>query len=90
MSCSTKQDNGAYHDSKQWYLLCGGNIHILVQDILERSVRFDVDQNNLNLQTVIARQNTQLQEKQVILSTIQCKNIESLPQSGNDQTKNIR
>ena len=29
-----KQYNGAYHEPKQYDLLCGGNIHIWVQDIM--------------------------------------------------------
>ena len=69
--------------------MCGGNIHIWVQDILETSVQFDRDTNNPNLQTVIASQNVQSQEEQVILSTILCQVTESLPQAGNDETTNL-
>ena len=46
-----------------------------------------MDQNNTNLQTVLASRDTQILEKQVILSTIQCKKTERLPQAGNDKTK---
>ena len=67
-----------------------GDLHLRIQDILETSVRFDGDTNNPNLRTVIARRNNQLQEEQVILSTIQCQATKILPQSGNDKTTNIR
>ena len=63
--------------------MCNGNIHIWVQDILEISVRFDRHTNNPNLQTVLASQNTQRREEQVILSTLRCKKYESIPQAGN-------
>ena len=85
-----KQDDGAQHETKQWDLLCGGNIHLWVQDILETRVRFDGDTNKFNIQTVLASRNTQRQEEQVILSTIQRQATESLPQAGNYQTTNIR
>ena len=67
-----------------------GDLHLRIQDILETSVKFDGDTNNVNLITVIARRNTQFQEEQVILSTIRCQATESLPQADNDQTTNIR
>ena len=67
-----------------------GELHILIQDILETSVRFYGDTNNTNIQTVLESQNIQRQEEQVILSTIRCQATESLPQAGNDQTANIR
>ena len=70
--------------------MCGGNIHIWVQDILETSVEFDGDTNNPKLQIVLASRNTQLREEQVILSTIQCKATESPPQAGNDETTNLQ
>ena len=65
-------------------------MHIWVQDILETSIQFDRDKNNLNLQTVLASRKTQLREEQVILSTIQCKATESLPQAGNYETTNLQ
>ena len=68
----------------------GGNIHPWVQDILETSVQFDRDQNNTKLQTVLASQNTQHREKQVILSMIRSKTNESVPQEGNGKTSNLR
>ena len=67
-----------------------GDLHLRVQGILETSVCFDGDKNNPNLQTVLTIRNTQHQEEQVILSTIQCQVTDSLPQAGNDQTTNIR
>ena len=57
---------------------------------MKTSVCFDGDTQNVNLQTVIASRNTQHLEEQVILPTIQCQSTESLPQAGNDQTKNIQ
>ena len=66
------------------------NVHLLVQDILETSVRFDRDTNKFNVRTVLASRNTQRQEEQVILSTIQPQATESRPQAGNDKTTNIR
>ena len=57
--CAKKQDSGAYHEPKQWDILCGGNIHLWVQDILETSVKLDGYKNNTNLKTVLSRQNTQ-------------------------------
>ena len=66
-----------------------GDLHIWIQDILETSVRFDGDTNNVNIRTVLARRNTQRQEEQFILSMIRCQATESLPQAGNDQTANI-
>ena len=68
--CAKKQDDGPQHEPKQEDLLCGGNVHIWIQDILETSVQFDGDLNNVNLRTVLASRNTQRQEEQVILSTI--------------------
>ena len=70
--------------------MCGGNIHLWVQDILETSVQFDGDTNNPNLQTVISIRNTQLREEQVILSTIRFKATESPTQAGNDETTTLR
>ena len=70
--------------------MCDDNIHIWIQDILEISVQFDRDQNNTNLQTVIAIQNNQSSEKQAILSMIRCKNTESLTQSDNYKTTNLQ
>ena len=70
--------------------MCGGNIHLWVQDILETSVQFDADTNNPNLQTVLASQTTQCGEEQFILSTKKCKATESPPQAGNDETTNLR
>ena len=67
-----------------------GDLHIQIQDILETSVRFDGDTNKFNVRTVLASRNTQRQEEQVILSTIRLQATESLPQAGNDQTKNIQ
>ena len=67
-----------------------GDIHPRIQDILETSVRFDGDTNKFNVQIVIASRNTQRQEEQVILSTIRRQATKSLPQVGNDQTKNVR
>ena len=58
-----KQDDGAQHEPKQWDLLCGGDIHLRIQDILETSVRFDGDTNNVNVLTVLASRNTQRQEE---------------------------
>ena len=57
---------------------------------METSVRFDGDTKNPNLQTVLEIQNTQRREEQVILSMIQCKATESLPEAGNDETTNLR
>ena len=67
-----------------------GDLHLRIQDILEMSVHFDGDTNNLNLRKILASRNTQRQEEQVILSTIRCQANEILPQAGNDQTINIR
>ena len=67
-----------------------GDLHLRIQEILETSIRFDGDTNNVKLRTVLASRNTQRLEEQVILSTIQYKVTESLPQSGNDQTTNLR
>ena len=67
----------------------GGDLRLRIQDILETSVCFYEDTNNVNLRTVIAIRNTQHQEEQVILSTIRCQATESLTQVGNDQTTNI-
>ena len=67
-----------------------GVIHLQIQYILESSVRFDGDTNNVNLRTFIASRNTQHQEEQGILSIIQCQETESLPQAGNCQTTNIQ
>ena len=53
------------------------NINFWVQEILTTSVKFDGNLNNPNIQTVPAIQNTQRQEKQVILSTIQGKKRDS-------------
>ena len=64
--------------------------HIWVQDILGKSVQFYGDQNNPNLQIVIAIRNNKRQEKQVILSTIRFKMTESLPKAGNYETTNLR
>ena len=47
------------------------------------------DQYEPNLQEVLATRNSKLWEKQSILSMIRCKNNESLPQVGNDETENI-
>ena len=69
--------------------MCGVNIHLWDQDILETSVQFDGYQNHTNLQIVIAIQNTQRQEEKFILSTIRCKMTEILTQAGNDQTTNL-
>ena len=69
--------------------MCGVNIHLWYQDILETSVQFDGYQNHTNLQIVIAIQNTQRQEEKFILSTIRCKMTEILTQAGNDQTTNL-
>ena len=70
-------------------MLCG-DLHLLVQDILETSVRFDGDTNNVKLRTVLEIRNTQRQEEQVIRSTTQCQATESLPQAENDQITNIQ
>ena len=67
-----------------WEYTSLGSIHT------GKSVQFDGDQNNPNIQTVLSRRNTQLQEEQVILSTIKCKTTERLPQAGNDETTNLR
>ena len=67
--------------------MCGGNVHLWVQDILETSVQFDGDTNNPNLQTVLASLNTQRREEQVILSTIRCQETERLSQVVNDEKK---
>ena len=67
-----------------------GDLHIWIQDIMETSFRFDAYTNKFNIQTVLASRNTQRQEEQFILSTIQRQATESLPQAGNDQTTNIR
>ena len=67
-----------------------GDLYLQIQDILETSVCFDGDTNNVNLRTVLASINTQRQEEQVIISRIQCQATESLPQEGNDQTTNVR
>ena len=88
--CAKKQDDGVYHETKQRDLLCGGNIHLWVQEILETSVLFDGDTNNPNIQIFIASQNNQRREEQVILSTIRCKVTESFPQAGNDEITNLR
>ena len=88
--CTKKQHVCAQHEPKQQYLLCSGNIHLWFQDIMETSVQFDGYQNNINLQIVLSKQNNQCLERQVILSTIQCKTTESLPQAVNDKTTNIR
>ena len=64
-----------------------GALHLRIQYILETSVRFDGDTNNVNLQTVLANRNTQRREEQVILSTIRCQTTESVPQASNYQTK---
>ena len=40
--------------------MCGGDLHLCVQEILETSVRFYGDTKNPNLQTVLASQNNQL------------------------------
>ena len=85
-----KQYDGAQHESKQWDLLCGGNIYLQDQDTLETSVQFDGDTNKPNLQTVISIRKTQRREEQVVLSTIWCKATGSLPQAGNDETTNLR
>ena len=66
--------------------MCGRNIHLWVWEILSDSVQFDGYQNQPNLQTIIAGQNNQHQEKQSILPTILCKNNNSLTQGGSDQT----
>ena len=80
--CSNKkQDDGVQHEPKQQYLLCGGNIHIWVQDILEISVKFDGDTNNPNLQKVIASRNTQRREEQAVLSMVRCKATEYLSEA---------
>ena len=70
--------------------MCDGDIHLCVQDILETSVQFYGDTNNPNLQTVLASQKTQRREEHIILSTIQYKATESLPQAGNDETTNLQ
>ena len=88
--CAKKQDDDAQHEPKQSDLMRCGDLHLRIQDILKTSVRFDADTNKFNVQTVIACRNTQRQEEQVILSTIQRQATESLPQAGNDQTTNIR
>ena len=67
--------------------MCGKNIHLWVQDILETGVQFYGYKNNPNLKTVLAIRNTQLRQEQVIISSIGCKKTESLPQVGNDETK---
>ena len=67
-----------------------GDLHLWIQDILETSFRFDADTNKFNVRTVLASRNTQLQEEQVILSTIRRQVTERLPQAGNDLTTNIR
>ena len=66
-----------------------GNIHISIQDILGTSVQFDGDTNNANLRTVLSSRKIQRREEQVILSTIQCKATDRLPQEGNDETTNL-
>ena len=55
-----------------------------------KKVQFYGDTNNSNLQTVLARQNKQCREEQVILSTIRYKSTERLPQADNDETKNLQ
>ena len=67
-----------------------GDLHLWVQDILETSVLFDGDKNNLKLEKVLASRNTQRQEEQVILPTTRCKATESLPEAGNDETTNLQ
>ena len=47
--CAKKQDGGAQHEPKQYDLLCGGNLHIWIQEILETSVRFDGGTNKFNV-----------------------------------------
>ena len=84
-----KQYDGAQHEPKQQDLISCGDLHLRIQDILETSVRFDGDTNNVNLQTVLAIRNTQHREEKIILSTIRSQANESLPQAGNDQTTNI-
>ena len=66
-----------------------GELHILIQDILETSVRFYGDTNNTNIQTVLASRNTQRREEQIIISTILCQVTGSLLQERNDETKKI-
>ena len=70
--------------------MCRWDLHLCIQYILETSVRFDGDINNVNLRTVLASRNNQRQEEQDILSTILCQATESLPQAGNYQTTNIQ
>ena len=70
--------------------MCGGNIHLRVQEILAYSFQFDGAQYEPNLQTVLAKHKHPTLIKQFILSTIQCKNNDILPQEGNDETANIQ
>ena len=65
--CAKKQDDDAYHEPKQYDLLCGGNTHIWVQYILETSVQFDGYQHNTKIQKFLASQKNQLRRKQFIL-----------------------
>ena len=67
-----------------------GDLHLQIQDILETSVSFDEDTNNVNLRTVLSSRNSQRREEKVILSTIRCQATESLPRAGNDKTTNIQ
>ena len=41
--CAKKQDGGAQHEPKQSDLMPCGDIHLRIQDILEKSFRFDGD-----------------------------------------------
>ena len=66
------------------------DLHLWIQEILETSVRFVGDTNNVNLKTVLASRNTQRREEQIILSKTRCQLTESLLQAGNDQTANIQ
>ena len=70
--------------------MCGCDLHLWVYQILAYSFQFDGAHYEPNLQTVFVIRNGQRWEKQTILSTIQCKNNESLPQSGNDEIVNIQ
>ena len=49
-----KKDCGTYHETKQYDLLCGGNLYLLFQEILEYSFQFDGSKYEPNLQTVLA------------------------------------
>ena len=65
--------DGAYHESKQYDLLCYVNIYICVQDMLETDVQFDGDQNNPNPQIFIAIQNSQRQLKRYTINDMMLK-----------------